>query len=93
MDKIKLEKAVTLLHEGVKRFPTDTPILDLYTDLLIQLGEHDKAKEVSFLKLTRFFQLIKKSVALNPDRDGRKYLNMAEMLDSQEAVQVYRTGI
>jgi len=82
MDKIKLEKAVTLLHEGVKRFPTDTPILDLYTDLLIQLGEHDKAKE-----------LIKKSVALNPDRDGRKYLNMAEMLDSQEAVQVYRTGI
>jgi len=82
MDKIKLEKAVTLLHEGVKRFPTDTPILDLYTDLLIQLGEHDKAKEY-----------INQSVALNPNSDGRKYLNLAEMLESQEAVQVYRTGI
>jgi len=47
MDKLKLEKAVTLLTEGVRRFPTDTPILDLYADLLIQLGEHDKAKKVS----------------------------------------------
>jgi len=47
MDKLKLEKAVSLLDEGVRRFPNDTLILDLYTDLLIQLGEHGKAKEVS----------------------------------------------
>jgi hypothetical protein len=39
MDKLKLEKAVSLLDEGIRRFPNDTLILDLYTDLLIQLGE------------------------------------------------------
>ena len=48
MDKLKLEKAVSLLDEGIKRFPNDTLILDLYTDLLIQLGENGKAREVSF---------------------------------------------
>jgi len=35
IDKLKLEKAVSLLDEGKKRFPNDTLILDLYTDLLI----------------------------------------------------------
>jgi hypothetical protein len=47
MEKLKLEKAVSLLDEGIRRFPNDTLIIDLYTDLLIQLGEHDKAKQVS----------------------------------------------
>ena len=47
MEKLKLEKAVSLLDEGIRRFPNDTLIIDLYTDLLIQLGEHDKAKKVS----------------------------------------------
>ncbi len=46
MDELKLEKAVALLDEGVRRFPNDTLIIDQYTDLLIQLGEHAKAKEV-----------------------------------------------
>ncbi len=49
MEKLKLEKAVSLLDEGIRRFPNDTLIIDLYTDLLIQLGEHDKAKQVSII--------------------------------------------
>ncbi len=39
MDKLKLEKAVSLLDEGMRRYPNDTLIIDLYTELLIQLGE------------------------------------------------------
>ena len=35
VDELKLEKAVALLDEGVRRFPTDTLIIDQYTDLLI----------------------------------------------------------
>lgn len=53
MDKLKLEKAVSLLDEGIRRFPNDTLILDLYTDLLIQLGEQVKAKEVSKILLNK----------------------------------------
>ena len=45
-DTLKLEKAVSLYDEGLQRFPNDTQILDAYTDLLIQLGEEDKAKKV-----------------------------------------------
>jgi protein involved in temperature-dependent protein secretion len=46
MDKLKFERAVALLDEGLRRFPNDTAIIDLYTDLLIQLGEHHKAQQV-----------------------------------------------
>ena len=35
VEKLKLEKAVSLYDEGVKRFPNDTLIMDQYTDLLI----------------------------------------------------------
>ena len=35
VDKLKLEKAVSLFDEGIRRFPNDTIIIDQYTDLLI----------------------------------------------------------
>ena len=71
VDNLKLEKAVSLLDEGTRRFPNDTLIMDQYTDLLIQLGEQEKAK-----------QLIERSIQLNPSRHGHKYLNLAEMLQA-----------
>jgi hypothetical protein len=30
---------------------------------------------------------------LNPNKEGQKYLNLAEMLVGMEAVQVYQKGI
>ena len=59
VDKLKLERAVSLYDEGVRRFPNDTLIMDQYTDLLIQLNEGEKAKT-----------LIERSIQLNPERDG-----------------------
>lgn len=38
-------------------------------------------------------QFIERSISLNPSREGRKYLNYAEMLEGAEAVQMYRKGI
>jgi hypothetical protein len=37
---------VSLFDEGIRRFPNDHLIIDEYTDLLIQMGEEDKAKQV-----------------------------------------------
>ena len=34
-ENLKLEKAVSLLDEGTRRFPNETLIMDQYTDLLI----------------------------------------------------------
>ena len=59
VDKLKLERAVSLYDEGIRRFPNDTIIMDQYTDLLIQLNEHEKAKA-----------LIERSIQLNPQHDG-----------------------
>jgi len=66
---------VKLYDDGLKRFPNDTIILDAYTDLLLQLDQQDKAKE-----------LIERSIQLNPKQEGRKYLNMAEMLSGQDSL-------
>ena len=48
-DSLKLEKAVSLYEEGLIRFPNDTLILDSYSELLIQMGEDEKAKNVRIL--------------------------------------------
>jgi tetratricopeptide (TPR) repeat protein len=45
-ESLELEKAVALYDEGLQRFPNDTVILDGYSELLIQLGEEEKAKKV-----------------------------------------------
>ena len=45
-ESLELEQAVSLYEEGLQRFPNDTVILDGYSELLIQLGEEDKAKKV-----------------------------------------------
>jgi len=74
-DKLKLEKAISLYDEGIRRFPNDTLIIDQYTDLLIQLNEMDKAKG-----------LIERSIQLNPHSSGQKFMNLAEMLKGVEAV-------
>lgn len=46
VEKLKLETAVSLYDEGTRRFPNDTLIMDQYTDLLIQLGENERAKQL-----------------------------------------------
>ena len=81
-ESLQLEKAVHVYDEGVRRFPNDTLILDAYTDLLLQLDQQHKAKE-----------LIERSIQLNPNKEGLKYLNYAEMLRGQESLQLYRKGI
>ena len=50
--------------------------------MLLQLDQHDKAKE-----------LIERSIQLNPSKEGRKYLNYAEMLQNAESLQMYKKGI
>lgn len=47
IDKLKLEEAVVLLEDGILKWPNDTTIIDMYTDLLINLGNNtQKAREV-----------------------------------------------
>lgn len=45
-ESLELEKAVSLYDEGLHRFPNDTVILDGYTDLLLQLDQNEKAREL-----------------------------------------------
>ena len=56
--------------------------MDAYTDLLLQLDQPQKAR-----------QLIERSIMLNPNKEGRKYLNFAQMLTSFESLQMYNKGV
>ena len=92
-ESLQLEHAVSLYSEGVERFPNDTVILDGYSDLLIQLGEIEKAKLVLIYLFLINLQYLERSIQLNPLKNGHKYLNLAETLTGSEAVQIYRKGI
>lgn len=37
--------------------------------------------------------MIQRSIELNPNRDGHKYLSLAEMLTGTDAVDMYYKGI
>ena len=81
-ETLQLEKAVALYDVGIKRFPNDTILLDAYTDLCLQMEQPIKAR-----------QLIERSIQLNPNADGVKYLQLAEMLQGLPSVQMYKKGI
>jgi len=52
------------------KYPNETTLIDAYTDLLLSLPEQtEKAR-----------YLIERSIQLNPNKEGRKYLNYAELL-------------
>ena len=53
-ESLDLEKAVALYEEGLERFPNDTVILDGYSELLIQLGEEEKAIKVSSSNIFKY---------------------------------------
>ena len=74
-EKLELEKAVKLYDQGINTFPNDTYIIDQYTDLLLQLDQPQEARK-----------LIERSIQLNPNKEGRKYLNFAEMLNGNESL-------
>lgn len=72
-----------LYDAGVRRFPNDTILLDAYSDLCLQMDQPIKAR-----------QLIERSIQLNPNNEGTKYLQLAEMLQAgNESLQMYRKGI
>lgn len=81
-EALELEKAVSLYDEGLRRYPNDIVIIDAYTDLLVQLENTEKAKE-----------LIERSIQLNPNKQGRKYMTYAQMVVGHESLQMYRKGI
>jgi predicted Zn-dependent protease len=74
-ENLELEKAVQIYDEGLRRFPNDTVIMDAYTDLLLQMDQTQKAREI-----------IERSIQLNPNKEGLKYLNFAEMLRGHESL-------
>ena len=82
-ETLQLEKAVQIYDAGLFRFPNDTILLDAYSDLCLQMDQPLKAR-----------QLIERSIKLNPNNEGTKYLQLAEMVQAgHESIQMYRKGI
>lgn len=78
-----MEKAVKLYDTGLMQYPNEPSLIDAYTDLLLSLPDQQE----------RARQLIERSIQLNPNKEGRKYLNYAEMLTNMESLQMYQKGI
>ena len=66
----------------IQKFPENVKVIDAYSDYLINKGQLNKA-----------VVLIKKSIDLEPEVNGHKYLNYAETLSGQDALETYKKGI
>jgi len=60
----------------------NTKIMDAAGEILAELGRTDEAK-----------QMLLRSIQLAPDGPADKYLNLAQLMDGQAALAMYRRGI
>jgi predicted Zn-dependent protease len=62
--------------------PGDTTVMDALADVLIQLGQTEKAEG-----------LLKESIVLSPESNPYKWLLLAQLLAGTDALQTYQEGI
>eukprot|EP01127_Copromyxa_protea_P001703 TRINITY_DN11635_c0_g1_i1.p1 TRINITY_DN11635_c0_g1~~TRINITY_DN11635_c0_g1_i1.p1 ORF type:complete len:319 (-),score=92.95 TRINITY_DN11635_c0_g1_i1:34-966(-) len=80
--KYELEEAERVFQEALKEHPNHPRILDALGGIIVQKGEHEKARMI--------FNL---SIKLAPEEGPEKYLNMGQLSSGKEAIGYYKKGI
>jgi len=76
------ENALTLLEKALKNDEKNTELLDLYAEVLINLDRPGDAKQVLF-----------KSISIDPNHNGDKYMELAQLCEHKTAIELYLKGI
>lgn len=85
--KLDFDKAEKFFLSAYERDPNNLQIIDDFSEFLISVGKEEEAEFVIII------QYLKKSIDLNPETNGIKYLNRAEMLQGKESLNYYQKGI
>lgn len=76
------DNAKELIEEYLKIDTENVQILDLYAEVLVNLDLPDQAKKV-----------LEKSILLEPESNGDKYMSLAQLNECNKALKLYFKGI
>ena len=83
IDKFDFERASMLLQKKLEKEPDNVNYLDLLSEVSMNLDD---------TKTT--IKLIKKSINLQPDRNGEKYMTLGQILDDyKQTLKMYQKGL
>uniref|UniRef100_A0A3Q0S134 Si:dkey-12j5.1 n=1 Tax=Amphilophus citrinellus TaxID=61819 RepID=A0A3Q0S134_AMPCI len=88
MDSFDFEMAGLFCQRALDVEPTNLQVLDMLGHIYSELGDTQKAKEISFLAASFLH-----AVALSPDVGHGKYMYLGQIHTGQEAVDYYTRGI
>ncbi|XP_071803089.1 uncharacterized protein [Asterias amurensis] len=82
MDTFNYELAQKFLQRAIEVEPDNLQVLECSGNLLIEVGELEKAK-----------QCFGRAITLSPDAGHSKYMYMGQLFEGDEAVEYFKTGI
>ena len=82
VERLEYEAASKFLLKACELNPDSVDVLDLFGEVLVELGDHDKAYEV-----------FSKSISLKPDQNPAKWMNYAQLQVGMDAVHSYTKGL
>ncbi|KAI5620829.1 putative assembly chaperone of rpl4 [Silurus asotus] len=93
MDNFDFPMAKMFCQRALDIEPTNLTVLDMLGNICAELGEMDKAKQISFsLRLDSAYVFLK-AVELSPEEGHSKYMYLGQVHTGAEAVQYFSKGI
>eukprot|EP01133_Synstelium_polycarpum_P018385 gene18385-22003_t len=82
IEEFKVDMAIKTFKEALVVEPRNTLVMDTLGELLLEMGELDKAK-----------QYFIRSVQTDPEDSSSKYMNLGQLLGGEDAIRCYNKGI
>jgi len=82
VDRLAFDEALEHYRAALKLAPDNVAVLDGMGEACVQLGDIETAQQV-----------LERSVALAPDGDAGRYMNLGQMSEGEEALRWYESGV
>ncbi|KAM4687774.1 uncharacterized protein O3C94_006221 [Discoglossus pictus] len=91
LDNFNYELAQMFCQRALDMDPTNLDILDMMGNICMELGNVEKAKQISFIIFAHFIFL--KAVELSPNKGHGKYMYLGQIHCKEDALQYFNKGI
>ena len=82
VDRLAFDEALEHYRAALELAPDNVAVLDGMGEACVQLGDMETAR-----------QLLERSVALAPDGDAARYMNLGQMSEGEDALKWYESGV
>jgi tetratricopeptide (TPR) repeat protein len=83
LERLEFEKASQLLQNKLEKEPNNVNCIDTLSEVMMSLDDTEAT-----------IKLIKKSISLEPDNNGEKYMTLGQILsDYRQTLKMYQKGV